>query len=98
MITLIIVTISVILLISLYIIFNLLKKVEKLEDIAEDSTKFILKLSDIIKESDELIKAVDEKGTFKSDDEVGEFFEYLKQIQQNLNNFKIPDINGKKTE
>jgi len=98
MITLIIVTIFVILLISLYIIFNLLKKVEKLEDIAEDSTKFILKLSDIIKESDELIKAVDEKGTFKSDDEVGEFFEYLKQIQQNLNNFKIPDINGKKTE
>jgi hypothetical protein len=98
MITLIIVTISGILLTSLYIIFNLLKKVEKLEDIAEDSTKFILKLSYIIKESDELIKAVDEKGTFKSDDEVGEFFEYLKQIQQNLNNFKIPDINGKKTE
>jgi uncharacterized membrane protein YgaE (UPF0421/DUF939 family) len=98
MITLIIVTIFGILLTSLYIIFNLLKKVEKLEDIAEDSTKFILKLSDIIKESDELIKAVDEKGTFKSDDEVGEFFEYLKQIQQNLNNFKIPDINGKKTE
>ena len=98
MITLIIVTISGILLTSLYIIFNLLKKVEKLEDIAEDSTKFILKLSDIIKESDELIKAVDEKGTFKSDDEVGEFFEYLKQIQQNLNNFKIPNINGKKTE
>ena len=98
MITFIIVTISVILLTSLYIIFNLLKKVEKLEDIAEDSTKFILKLSDIIKESDELIKAVDEKGTFKSDDEVGEFFEYLKQIQQNLNNFKIPNINGKKTE
>ena len=75
-----------------------IEKGKKLEDIAEDSTKFILKLSDIIKESDELIKAVDEKGTFKSDDEVGEFFEYLKQIQQNLNNFKIPDINGKKTE
>jgi uncharacterized membrane protein YgaE (UPF0421/DUF939 family) len=95
--TLIVTVLSTLLLTCLYLIYNLLRKVEKLEDIAEDSTKFILKLSDIIKESEQLIKTVDEKGTFKSDDEVGEFFEYLKTIQQDLNNFIITGLNGKKT-
>ena len=96
--TLLIIVLFILLLTSLYVIRNLLTKVEKLEDVARDSMEFINKLSEVIRDSDELIRAVDEKGTFRSDDEVGMFFEYLKAIQQNLNNFKIPDINGKKTE
>lgn len=81
-----------------YIIYNLLRKVEKLEDIILDHQKYIFRVSDVIKQSNELINEVDQKGTFRSDDEVGRFFEYLKEIQSTLDDYKISDLNGKKTE
>ena len=84
--------------IKAYIIYNLLRKVEKLEDIITDHQKYILEVSEVIEKSNELINEVDQKGTFKSDDEVGTFFDYLKEIQGILNNYKISDLNGKKTE
>lgn len=84
--------------IKAYIINNLLRKVEKLEDIITDHQKYILEVSEVIEKSNELINEVDQKGTFKSDDEVGTFFDYLKEIQGILNNYKISDLNGKKTE
>ena len=84
--------------IKVYIIYNLLRKVEKLEDIITDHQKYILEVSEVIGKSNELINEVDQKGTFKSDDEVGIFFDYLKEIQGILNNYKISDLNGKKAE
>ena len=35
------------------------------------------------------IKEVDIKGSFKSDDEIGFFFQQIKYLQDQLNNFKI---------
>lgn len=82
----------------IFVSFNLLKKVERLEDIILDQQKYMQQLSDIIEESDTLIKTVDERGTFKSDDEVGAFFNYLQLIQETLNSYSLPRADGKKEE
>jgi len=81
-----------------FICFNLLRKVEKLEDVILDHQKYMQQISDVINESDTLIKTVDEKGTFQSDDEVGAFFNYLKLIQETLNSYSLPRSDGKKKE
>jgi hypothetical protein len=78
----IIFTIAIVLVVlSIYIIANLLKKVEKLEG-------YVTRLSDLIQLSDNRLNEIDEKGTFASDDEIGWFFISIKEIQQELNNFK----------
>jgi hypothetical protein len=50
------------------------------------------KISDIIEFSDKKLKEVDHKGSFKTDDEVGFFFEEIKQIQGTLNQFKVKNL------
>ena len=42
--------------------------------------------------SDEKLKKIDQKESFKSDDEVGFFFEQVKKIQEILNEFKLKKI------
>ena len=77
------------LLISLYIIRNLLKKAEQAEDIVIgyfqylDSISRTVELASEKMEQDHLLKA------FESDDEIGFFFKQLKDIQEILNNFII---------
>lgn len=68
--------------------YNLLKKTEKLEDIIVDYSNYSNKLDEIIELSNKRLKEVDEKESFKSDDEVGFFFNTLKEIQETLNEFK----------
>ena len=72
-----------------FILLNLLKKQEKMEDAVISYQEYITKLTDAINESDKLLNKVDERGTFKSDDEVGFFFTFIKKIQSELNAFKI---------
>ena len=74
-----------------YILRNLLLKVEKYEDILENQTKFLESLSDIIKQSDQHLKNLDERGVFQSDDEVGTFFNNMKKVQDELNRFILPE-------
>jgi hypothetical protein len=88
----------VILIVSSYIIRNLLFKLEKFEDVVENQAQYITAVGDLIKDSNEKLKEVDSKGTFKSDDEVGYFFETLKQIQSNLDQFNVPENYAKKEE
>ena len=61
--------------------FNLLQKNEKAEDIIVSQGEFINKMEEHISYSDKRLKQIDEKGMFKSDDEIGWFFNELKQIQ-----------------
>ena len=82
-----------------YTTFNLLRKLEKQEDILNNQAtilasylSYLNKISDIIELSDKNLKEVDYKGSFKSDDEVGFFFEEIKQIQDTLNQFKVKNI------
>ena len=82
-----------ILVISLgYTTFNLLKKTETAEDIVVNYLLYLDKISKVIEISDKRLKKVDSKGTFKSDDEVGFFFEEIKQIQEILNDFNLKKI------
>ena len=75
-----------------YTTFNLLRKNEKQEDILIGYMSYLNKISDIIDFSDKKIKEIDAKESFKSDDEVGFFFESIKQIQSILNQFNIKNL------
>jgi hypothetical protein len=86
-----------------FFVYNLLTKVEIYEDkvveyqeIAVKQQEYVKKLSEIVYNSRELIKKIDKNGIFEADDEVGEFFRFLKDIQETLNNFIINEANGKK--
>lgn len=72
-----------------YTTYNLLRKNEKQEDILSSYLQYMDELSKIIEHSDDRLQKIDSKGTFKSDDEIGWFFEQIKVIQSRLNNFKL---------
>lgn len=72
--------------------FNLLKKNERQEDILAGYMEYLNKISGLIEFSDKKLKEVDHKGSFESDDEVGFFFQEIKQIQETLNAFKIKNL------
>jgi hypothetical protein len=72
-----------------YTTFNLLRKNEKAEDIIVSQNTFIKEFSLQIETSQKRLNEIDEKGIFKGDDEIGWFFDEVKQIQNNLSRFKI---------
>jgi len=80
---------SVIVVILVYSNYNLLKKNEKCEDIIKSYENYMINLSNTINFSEKKLKEIDSKGTFTSDDEVGFFFQQLKYLQEQLNNFKV---------
>jgi uncharacterized membrane protein YukC len=75
-----------------YTTYNLLKKNEAQEDILLGYMSYLNKFSDIIDFSDKKLKEVDAKGSFKSDDEVGFFFEQIKALQDILNSFNVKKL------
>lgn len=83
----IIITITLLFLILCYIIFNLMKKVEKLEKFNSSQEEYILEFYKLIKYSEEKIKEIDSKQLFQSDDEVGFFFTNLKDLQDLLSEY-----------
>jgi uncharacterized membrane protein YukC len=87
-----IILLSVLVLTLGYTTYNLLKKNEKQEDILAGYMTYLNKISDTIELSEKKMMEVDAKGSFKSDDEVGFFFEQIKTIQTALNSFVIKNI------
>ncbi len=71
-----------------YTTINLLTKNEKAEDIIISQQKYISSISEVIENSEKRIKEIDEKEIFKSDDEIGWFFNELKKIQNILSQYK----------
>ena len=69
--------------------FNLLNKNEKAEDIIVSYQEFIKNVNEQINESDKRLNEIDQRGLFKSDDEIGWFFNEVKKIQKNLSRFKV---------
>ena len=84
-----VITLSVLLSVAFYIVWNLLRKVERLEDTSNDLSEYLYNTSTIIDQMNERVQEVDKKGTFESDDEVGFFFEQLKEIQSILNSINV---------
>ena len=72
-----------------YTTFNLLRKNEKAEDILISQQEFINNITTQIEKSEKRLNQIDEKGTFKSDDEIGWFFKQIKVIQDGISRFKI---------
>jgi len=79
--------------------FNLLKKTEKQEDMIASQNEILVsyqvylnKISGIIELSDKKLKEIDHKVSFESDDEIGFFFQSVKQLQEALNAFKIKNL------
>ena len=81
--------ISTLFILSLYIIYNMIKKTERLEKIADEQDQYIISLSELIELSNKKIGESDVAQAFKADDEIGFFFETLQEIQTQLNSFKI---------
>ena len=72
-----------------YIIWNLLKKNERQEDIINTQNEYIQTISTIMTESNKKIKEIDSKQIFQSDDEIGWFFKGIKEIQDLINEYNI---------
>ena len=72
-----------------FIIWNLLRKNELAEDIIISYKIYIEKLSENIEFVDKKLIEIDNKGAFKSDDEIGFFFVKIKELQEILNQFKL---------
>lgn len=70
-----------------YIIWNLMKKTEKLENIITIQEKYITEFYDLVKQSESKIKEIDNNQTFQSDDEIGFFFSNIKNIQEALSDY-----------
>ena len=87
-----IIILAVIVVVLGFTTINLLRKNERQEDILLGYLKYLDNISRVIEVSDEKIKKTDIKGSFEGDDEVGHFFQTIKQIQEVLNDFNIKKI------
>ena len=87
-----IIILSVILLISIFVNINQLRKQERLSDYVEELENsnteyytFFQKLKTQISESNSKLKQIDRLGSFEADDETGFAFKELKNIYEDLN-------------
>ena len=90
----VIVILSVILVVSVFININLLRKIEKVDDELTDISMNMEEFIVNIKTAQSKIKEIDSKGVFESDDEVGTVFEMIKDTITNINiKYDIEKIN-----
>jgi hypothetical protein len=75
--------------VNFYVIWNLLKKNERLEDVNTQQDNYIQNISILMSESNRKIKEIDSKQIFESDDEIGWFFKGIKEIQELINEYNI---------
>lgn len=68
-------------------IFLLVRRNNALEKAVIEQQQYIDAISIIIDDSKRQLEELDQLGAFKADDEVGTFFNNLKEIQENLNRF-----------
>jgi len=72
-----------------YIIRNLMIQNERLTSLVEERDIYINNLDAVVENINKRLQEVDNRGTFASDDEVGFFFNSLKQMSETLNVYKI---------
>ena len=80
---------AVVVVTSFFVIRNLLKQIEKLEDIQTEYENFITKQSEAINACDQRLKQIDDRGIFSGDDQIGFFFKEVQKIQEALNEFTL---------
>lgn len=83
-----VITLVLIIFILGFVIYNLFLKTEKLERLVDDQNIYVDRLSELIEFSNKKIGESEIANAFKTDDEIGFFFETLQEIQSQLNSFK----------
>ena len=81
-----------------YVVYNLNRKVIKQEEVIEYQVGYLRNVAYLINESKIYVEQLDEKGAFRSDDEVGVFFNFMKEIQDTINAYRLPEDYGKATK
>lgn len=76
------------LVVSIYVIFNLLKKLETYEDTLEKYDQFISKKAEVYSTLLEKMRTIDQRQMFEKDDDVGSIFESLKSLIEDYQNFE----------
>lgn len=92
--TTVIIILSTLLIVSIYIIRNLLIQNKKYEDIVEKQVSYLRGLSTLLRVSEQRLKEIDERGSFEADDEVGIFFTELKDTYRNIEQFLLDEKYG----
>jgi len=90
--TIVISVLSVLVVILGFTTFNLMRKNEKQEDILVEYMQYLTRIDTAIEESDKRLKKIDEKGMFRSDDEIGWFFDQVQKLQSILNEFRVQKL------
>jgi len=90
--TIVISVLSVLVVILGFTTFNLMRKNEKQEDILVEYMQYLTRIDIAIEESDKRLKKIDEKGMFRSDDEIGWFFDQVQKLQSILNEFRVQKL------
>jgi hypothetical protein len=81
-------TLITLLIATAYACYNLFSKTERLEKIVDQQNQYITNISELIELSNKKIGESEVAQAFKSDDDIGFFFETLQEIQTQLNSFK----------
>ena len=86
-----IIILSVLLVMSAYINWNLLRKTERLQDFTDNLTRWVDTLNQQLDHITTQIDVIDEKGLFKSDDYVGSMYKDISDLIKTLNKMIIKD-------
>jgi hypothetical protein len=68
-------------------VFLLIRRNNALEKAVTDQQQYIDAISIIISDSDRRLRELDTIGAFEADDEVGNFFQNLREIQTSISQF-----------
>lgn len=86
-----IIVLSILLLASVYVNINLYKKLDKMEEMAENSVdtlleneKFLTELKNRVLSQQSYLRQLDRIGAFEADDETGYFFKEMKDIVNDI--------------
>ena len=85
----IITTLSVHLFICIFIIYNLYKKLIVAETVTSSYFNYLDSVSRIIEFINNKVKELDKTDSFKSDDEIGFFFNEIKKLNSLLSDFTL---------
>tara|TARA_R100001510_G_C7651530_1_gene209218 strand:+ start:177 stop:449 length:273 start_codon:yes stop_codon:yes gene_type:complete len=85
----IITTLSVLLFICIFIIYNLYKKLIVAETVTSSYFNYLDSVSRIIEFINNKVKELDKTDSFKSDDEIGFFFNEIKKLNSLLSDFTL---------
>lgn len=88
------IVLGVIVLVMFFVLWNLLRKVERSEDIITEQVEYLKSISYFIRESRKLVDTLDEKGFYRADDELGNFFNLMKEIQNTADEYQLPQGYG----